>query len=224
VIPSHRRAVPGGLLFACALVAAVGGAGAMLDRKMSQPAAPREPATQLAREFALHGSSPDVRRVATWVITSNDHAGHPFLIIDQARAQLFAFSGQGRLVGSTPVLRAAAWADPPAPSGRFVADGWRSARAGAMVWANAGRALSLREATAALSPRRLASAGERDIREADSDQHAGSFQVAGDFYRQHLRALQHQDSVAYVLPDTLPLRRETASYAAAGTTETRSFT
>jgi hypothetical protein len=203
----------------------VGVAGWLLDHKLSQEGPPRQPTTLLAREFAVHGSSPEVQRVAIWVLTSNDHAGHPFLIIDQARARLFAFSGQGRLVGSTPVLRGVAWADPPAPAGRFVADGWRSARTGAMVWANAGQALSLRAATPSTAPRRLASAAadEGDLADGEADRQAGSFQVAGEFYRQHLRALRHQASVAYVLPDTLPVRRSTASYAVASPSIPRSF-
>jgi hypothetical protein len=207
VTPRPRHAGPSGFLFTSLLLAAVVGAGVCLDRTAAVGPSPAGSADRLARELALEVRSPEARSVAAWVIASNDHAGRPFLIIDQARARLFAFSSQGHLVGSASVVRQVAWADPPAPSGRFVADGRGSEPAGTIVWADAHRAVSLRVATAseAEPPRLLASA----------DGPAGSFQVAPAFYRRHLHAFRHQASVAYLLPDTLPLQRNFMLYAAA---------
>lgn len=48
-------------------------------------------------------SSPDVARVAHWAVTSRDHGGHPFAVVDKPQARLFAFDADGRLRGSTPV-------------------------------------------------------------------------------------------------------------------------
>jgi hypothetical protein len=49
---------------------------------------------------------------------------------------------------------------------------------------------------------------------AASDATDASVRVAGDFYRQHLRAFRSQDSVLYVLPELLPLQRSLTRYAA----------
>jgi len=164
---------------------------------------------QLDRDLAREGWSSEVRQTAAWVITTGDNRGLPFVVIDQVRQRLFAFGDDGHLVGSTPILPSGGWRENPAPPGRFVADSWHSTYADAIVWANRGQALSLRAAPAASTERRLATEQVKD-----HDQ-VGSFHVASEFYRQHLRAFRHHASVAYVLPDALSVRRNFIVYAAA---------
>jgi len=46
----------------------------------------------------------DVKRVANWAVTSQDHGGQPFVVVDKPHARLFAFDAHGRLQGSAPVV------------------------------------------------------------------------------------------------------------------------
>ena len=198
---------PSGLLFSSALLAALVAAGLFFDRSAEREATASKASVSLDRELARAGWSPEVRQIASWSITSDDHGGQPFVIIDQARARLFAFTGQGLLAGSTRVLRDDSH-HAPLPAGRYSADAWRSARAGTVVWADAERDLSLQAMPAVPSPELFASTV------AANEPVDASVRVAGDFYRQHLRAFRSQDSVLYVLPDVMPLQRNLTRYAA----------
>jgi hypothetical protein len=198
---------PSGLLFSSILLAALVASGLFFDRSAGRDAAASRAGVLLDRELARAGWSAEVRQVASWSISSDDHAGQPFVIIDQARARLFAFTGQGLLAGSTRILggephRAAL------PAGRYSADAWRSARAGTIVWADLERALSLQAVPAAPSREVVVSTA---LPNGASD---ASVQVAGEFYRQHLRAFRSQDSVLYVLPGVMPWQRSLTRYAA----------
>jgi hypothetical protein len=192
------------IAFATAVLGSVLGFGLVYDRAVESDTAAAMAA--LDRDLAREGWSPQVRQMAAWAIQSNDHGGLPFVVIDQARGRLFAFNGDGRLAGSTPILRDPVDLEPSAPVGRFVADTRRSAREGAIVWANEHDMLSL---DAALPQAR----GHAPIAAAFHHRGGGSLHVAGEFYRRHLNAFRHRSSVAYVLPGDLGVHRGQRVYA-----------
>lgn len=197
--------------FSITLLAILIGSGAYFDHTAGRQSGRAAAMALLDRDLAREGWSAEVRQTAAWVISTGDNRGLPFVVIDQVRQRLFAFGDDGRLVGSTPILSSGRWREEAAPAGRFVADRWHSTYADAIVWANRDQALSLRAAPATASERRLAAEQVKDRARA------GSFHVAGEFYRQHLSAFRHHASVAYVLPDMLPVRRNFIVYASSST-------
>lgn len=201
---------PSGPVFYTSLAAALIGFGLFFDHVSTVDAAPTEAAAILRNDLARARASLDVERVARWVVASQDHAGLPFLLVDKARAKLFAFDAAGRLTASAPVLLGTSRADGPAaagatPAGRFVAATWLPIRGDGIMWINADAALTLHGIPSGISPgrapQRLASAELDDKRITD-----GSLHVAGDFYDEFLSALKGQVSIAYVLPEVLPVR------------------
>lgn len=205
MIPRRRSfAAPASLVFAGSLLASLAGFGVLYDRHAG--AAADAALKSLDRDLAREGWSAPVREIAAWAIESHDHAGLPFVVIDQARGRVFAFDANGRLGGSTPILRSPEWADDAAPPGRFVADTRRSAGDGAIVWANGHETLAVLATPPDWKRRPVAVQYHRP-------HHSRSLHVAREFYRQHLRAFRQQAGVAYVLPGTLDLRRMPRVYA-----------
>ena len=193
-------------VFHISLIAALIAFGAYFDHQAALPPVP-ETIAALQADLARESAAPEVQQVARWAVDSLDHAGLPFVVVDKARARLFAFDTQGRFHGSAPILLGASHEDGAAaaatPAGRFVADTWLSARSDGIVWVRAGTALSLHRIPSNAAPgqslQRLASGNLQDKRISD-----GSLHVAADFYRQHLSPLRSQVSIAYVLPELLP--------------------
>lgn len=200
-------AAPAGLLFAGSLLVSLAGAGLWYDRQAESVTA--QAMQFLDRDLAREGWSAEVRQIAAWAIQENDHAGLPFVVIDQARGRVFAFDAKGRLAGSTPILRSPDWVDDGAPPGRFVADTRRSARGGAIIWANGRDTLSLLAAPPTWKRRPVA------VHYHGGHPHGRSLHVTGEFYRQHLQAFRQHAGVAYVLPGTLEMRRSLRVYASA---------
>jgi hypothetical protein len=179
-------------------------------------AAPGDAMASLRSDLARARASPEVEHVAQWAVDSQDHAGLPFVVIDKARARLFAFDANGRLLASAPVLLGASHGDGPAaaaatPAGRFVAATWLSILGDGIVWINADAALSLHGIPSGMSPghgaQRLASDDVEDKRISD-----GSLHVGGEFYRDYLSPLKSQASIAYVLPEVVPVRDVFSTY------------
>ena len=127
-----------GLIFQTGLVAALIGFGVYFDHASRELAPVTEAVSALTADLARERASAEVRQVALWAVDSHDHAGLPFVVVDKARARLFAFDQDGRLRGSTPVLLGSARSDdsavPATPAGRFVADAARSAQVDEIVW------------------------------------------------------------------------------------------
>lgn len=207
MIQRRPRAGPTGLVFATVLLASLIGFGVFSDR--ANESATAAAMATLDRDLAREGWSAEVRQIAAWAIGSGDHAGLPFIVVDQARGRLFAFSGKGRLVGSTPILQGDGSTDDGAPPGRFVADTRHAGSDAAIVWANEHDTLLLQAAPppAAWKQQPVATRYHRHA--------GGSLHVAGEFYRQHLRAFRHRASVAYVLPGALGMQRSTRVYTLA---------
>ena len=201
-------AAPASLVFAGILLAALTSVGMWYDRQAA--AATAAAINFLDRDLAREGWSSDVRQIAAWAIQENDHAGLPFVVIDQARGRVFAFNANGRLAGSTPILRSPEWdADDGAPPGRFVADKRRSARVAAIVWANERHTVSLLAAPPAWKGQPV----PVRYHHGHGNGHGRSLHVASEFYRQHLQSFRRNAGVAYVLPGTLELRRSLRVYA-----------
>lgn len=203
---TQRRAarVASGLAFAATLLVSVLGFGVYYDRACE--AATAQALSWLDRDLAREGWSPEVRQLAAWAIRTDDHHGLPFVVVDQTRARLFAFSGQGRLTGSAPIVEDPVGAEASAPAGRFVTDTRRSARAGTIVWSNAHDMLSLDPTPP--------QADDHEPLAAGFHHGAGSsLHVPGEFYRAHLHALSRQASIAYVLPGGPGVHRSLRGYA-----------
>jgi hypothetical protein len=104
------------------------------------------------------------------------------------------------------VLLGAAGADeaaPPAtPAGRFTARTLASARGSGIVWANDKSQLALFAVPPAdtSEQQRLDSPRAQDKRVSE-----GSLHVAASFFSEYLQTLRTQPSVAYVLPETIPV-------------------
>ena len=198
---------PDSPVFYAALLAALVGCGVFFDRTAANTVPEPEAVAALHRDLAREHASPEVRQVAQWAVGTQDHEGLPFLVVDKARARLFAFDAQGRLLSSTPVLLGAQRGDAPAapatPAGRFTIDTWRSALADGIVWVHGDVALELFAVPSAASPGRGKQRLESD-RVDDKRISDGSLHVPDDFYRHYLAPLRGQTSVAYVLPELTP--------------------
>lgn len=184
---------PAGPVFHTALLAALIGFGMFFDHIARVGPAPTLTVAALQSDLTREQASPDVERLASWAVESQDHAGLPFIVIDSDGARLFAFDAAGRLLASAPVLPVAGHADgpaarPAAPAGRFVSDGWPPGEG--ITWIGGDAALSLHRAPAGTS---ADSPGDRRAP-------GGLLQVADNFYTSYLQPLKGQASIAYVLP------------------------
>lgn len=205
---------PGSPVFQTSLVAALIVFGTYFDYVASRAPVSETVAT-LRADLAREQAAPEVQQLAHWAVGSLDHAGLPFVVVDKARARLFAFDPQGRFRGSAPVLLGASHDDAPAeaatPAGRFMANSQPSVPGDGLVWTHAGTTLALHGLASSATPgralQRLASANVQDKRISD-----GSLHVAGDFYRDYLSPLRKQASVAYVLPEALPWQQVFGTY------------
>ena len=80
------------------------------------PAAP----PQVAQTDLLQTAPIDVRNTLAWVMSSRDHRGAPFLMVDKPSAQAFVFNGAGELVADRQLAR---FRDDPASRGRTLRSG-----------------------------------------------------------------------------------------------------
>jgi len=59
--------------------------------------------------------SPEARRVADWALSSGNHGGLPFVVIDKIKARLFVFDATGLLRGASMALLGSAHGDDSTP-------------------------------------------------------------------------------------------------------------
>jgi hypothetical protein len=180
---------------------------------------------------SLDKPSPIAARMAAWVTTSGDNGGRPFVIVDKAAADVFAFDADGQLEGGTPALLGLApgddsaegigdrnlYAIPPdertTPAGRFLA-GFGAARGHRKIlWVDYATAISLHPVvTTNPKERRL----ERLRSPAPEDRRItyGCINVPPSFYRNVvLKAFAGGGGVVYILPDTRPLAEVFPAFA-----------
>jgi glucose/arabinose dehydrogenase len=201
--------------------AAAGRAGAASAPPVaSADAASRGPQASFGRLRA----SPAARRVAQWIVQTNDHRGEPFLMVDKPNARLIAFDGRGRAISAAPVLLGLARGDDSAPgigdkplekirdderttpAGRFVAERGRNLHGDDILWIDYDAAVSMHRVRS-VNPgehrlERLRSPSVRDNRIS-----YGCINVPVAFFDRVIeRALGSRKKVmVYVLPDSKPL-------------------
>jgi hypothetical protein len=213
-----RRALGGvaAPLFQTSLVVAVFGFGLFFDhasRRAQEPATLAE-AMQLALQ--RDEASDEVRDFLPWVLSTGDHSGLPFIVVDKAHARIYSFGPLGQLRGSAPVLLGAARADepgPPAtPAGRFFGTAGSLDGTEPIAWRQGTIELSLHPLPSPSAPGRgLQRLASTDLEERRISE--GSLHVAGGFYREHIGPLRAVASVAYVLPETMPVETVFKPYA-----------
>lgn len=175
----------------------------------------------VAADFGSATPSGDTRRLADWVVRSNDAHGRPFIIVDKVGARVFAFALDGTLKGDTPALLGLARGDvsPPGigdrkladigpadritPAGRFDAVMGRNFSHD-ILWVDYDAAISLhRVATGNKAEHRLARLATPST--ADNRVSYGCINVPTVFYETIVAPLfRPADGVVYVLPETRP--------------------
>ena len=171
----------------------------------------------------LASASGTVQHVVQWILSTADHQGLPFVVVDKTQAQVFVFNASGLLLGAAPALLGLAWGDdsPPGlgeraladiapheritPSGRFMAELDRNAAGQELLWVDYEQAISLHPVRSTNPSERrlerLASATARDNRIS-----YGCINVPIAFWRDVVRpTFKGTSGVVYVLPDTLSL-------------------
>ncbi len=165
----------------------------------------------------------EARRVAEWIVATNNSADLPFLVIDKLNARLFLFDGAGTLRATTPVLLGMARGDdsPPGigsrklsainraeritPAGRFVVHNGEDMDGTPILWIDYDAAVALHRASdrkpgmdSKSRTERLASATPAEKRVS-----LGCINVSGRFYDQFIAPTFGTSSgVAYILPET----------------------
>lgn len=189
------------------------------------------PVASMARpaDFEEQAPSAEARQVADWVVDSGDHAGHPFVIVDKVRSQVFVFDGQGRLRGTAPALLGLAPGDESVagigqrpiasiraeerttPAGRFVASLERSLHGDEILWVDYDAGIALHPVVVVATERRL----QRLASTVASDHRItyGCINVPVAFFHAVVAPLfRASPGVVYVLPERRPAREVFGSY------------
>jgi hypothetical protein len=167
----------------------------------------------------------DAQSVAQWVITSRDHGGKPFAIVDKLRARIHVFDARGLHAGSSRVLLGAASGDESlpgvgartqtgtlraedrtTPAGRFESEPGRNLSGEHVVWVDYASAFAIHRVRPGRSFKtrveRLATDAADDKRVSD-----GCVVVPVEFYTGVIaRVLGTAPGVVYVLPESRALR------------------
>lgn len=174
------------------------------------------------------GRSPDGRdavissaasEIATWISETADNQGLPFLMVDKVNARVLAFDGEGRLLGSAPVLLGLARGDvsPPGigdrplsaigpgdritPAGRFLASMGENLGGKGILWIDYDAALSLHPVvTTRAADRRLERLGTATAQ--DNRISYGCVNVPVKFYEEIVQpAFTGTTGIVYILPE-----------------------
>ena len=215
------------LLFACAVLASLGGSSAV---GLAAGLAPSIAGLSQPRADSLDVPiSGDARRVEEWVLRSGDNHRSPFMIVDKANARMFIFAPNGALMGDAPVLLGLARGDdsPPGignqplasirpadritPAGRFEAAFGRNLAGQDILWVDYLAAISVHRASdlkpglsVASRLARLASATPADNRISH-----GCINVSDAVFDHMIRpAFAGGSGVVYVLPETRSVHDE----------------
>ena len=185
----------------------------------------QQPELVAGADFAGNAASADARTVANWIVRAKDNQHLPFVILDKHEARVFAFSAQGRLVDTSPVLLGAAAGDDSVvgigtrpiplvrpeerttPAGRFVSAPGKNALGEEVVWVDYGAAVSMhRVRSVDPKERRLARLASPDPAERRISY--GCINVPVVFFESVIwPMLGSGHGVVYVLPDTRELRQ-----------------
>ena len=200
---------------------------------LAVPLAAAAPATP----FAARGMADEVGRFAALVISTDDHDGRPFAIVDKKHARIHVFDAAGRWRGTSPVLLGQTPGDGSAPdvgdntqhgfvpvaerttpAGRFLAEPGRNLTGEHVVWVDYDAAFAIHRLrpgrSHAIRVARLASPSPDGRRLS-----LGCVVVPVKFYLGVVAKLLGKGaSVVYVLPEHGNPASLLASRAAASTT------
>ena len=174
-------------------------------------------------DFALETASPEARRLADWVVRSQDMRGLPFIIVDKTAARVFAFDPLGRVRGAVPALLGLARGDrSPAdigtrrladitpqeritPAGRFEARLGQNLAGQDILWVDYAAAISLhRVVTGTASEHRLQRLATPPV--TDNRVSYGCINVPVRFYEQVVQPLfGPADGIVYIMPEAAPV-------------------
>lgn len=203
------------------------------DKKAAAKTAKKDAAPQGPGPLADFGkvqASPEAVHVANWVSYTRNNGKRAFVVIDKKQAQLYLFSPQGKLKGSTPVLLGKAVGDTSAPgvgnlplsripedqkttpAGRFVVERGLTTRGDDVFWIDYKSAVSMhRMHSVSASERRaerMATADHSDNRISN-----GCVNLPAKFYDAMLKpTLMRQGAIVYVLPELTTPQRLFGSY------------
>lgn len=175
-------------------------------------------------EFGATYASADVQYAAQWALDNGDNRRQPYAVVDKRDARIFIFSGEGQLVGASPVLLGltpgdSVVGDPSrlqpselrqsqrtTPAGRFASEPGHNLSGEDIVWLDYQNKLAIHRVrpgeTELQRLQRLASASADDKRVS-----AGCVVVPVAFYENVVRpTLGRGRGVVYVLPETRPAR------------------
>jgi hypothetical protein len=182
-------------------------------------------------DFNSEKASTETRHVADWVVHSGDnHAGDKralsFVIVDKAKAKVFVFDAEGRLLGAAPALLGLTVGDHAVPgigdrklssirkderttpAGRFVAQIGPNLKED-VLWVDYAGAVSIHRVIKTKD--RLHRISTPDLK--DKRVSFGCINVPAKFYEGVVRpAFGTSRGIVYVLPETRPAREVFASY------------
>jgi hypothetical protein len=200
----------------------------------AMPAHPVGIARARTPDFGQQPASAEVRRVAHWVIDSNDHGGLPFVIVDKADAKVFVFDRNAVLQGAAPALLGMERGDgsvagigsqkmsaiPPqdrtTPAGRFVSSLGPDLHGQDILWIDYDNAIALHRVVkgtpAERRAQRLDSATPDDNRIS-----FGCINVPVKFYETVVRpAFLTSNGIVYILPEAGTTHALFGTYDVAG--------
>lgn len=173
-------------------------------------------------DFAARPASDEARRLADWVVATDDTHGLPFVIVDKRAATVFAFDQRGSLVGAAPALLGLAQGDDTAPgiggrrladigraqritpAGRFEASLGRNLAGKGILWVDYDSAISLHAVvTANAAERRLQRLATPSA--LDNRISYGCINVPAAYYDRVIQPLfTPADGIVYILPESRP--------------------
>lgn len=180
--------------------------------------------------FEHEPASQEVRKLADWIVDSNDNGGLPFVLVDKKGAKVFVFNADGRLRGAERALLGSATGDDSAPgigtrpladirpeerttpAGRFVASRGRNSGGVDILWVDYAAAISLHPVIT--SNRKENRAGRLDTATPlDNRISYGCINVPLSFYQNMVTpAFSQSDGIVYVLPETRKASEVFGSY------------
>lgn len=199
---ARLRAFCRGFMAQAALLLAAGAASAAADMEYSVPAA----------------------RLVHWALSSGDHGGRPFLVVDKQNARVHLLKADGTLQGSAPVLLGAARGDHTVPgigdrplaliqpherttpAGRFEGEMGRNLAGEDVLWVDYHAGVSLHRLRTAQAAQRRARRLESPT-STDNRISLGCINVPAHFFDRMLVPTIGSRAVVYVLPETLPLEQ-----------------
>jgi hypothetical protein len=201
-----------------------------LSALVAGPAAAQVASAVSRAGFSGEPASDEARRVADWVVASNDNGGMPFVIVDKLDGKVFVFDQHGRLGGAAPALvgltpgddsiagigdlplSAIGPKDRVTPAGRFVASLGQDLGEKDVLWVDYKSGVALHRVITTNKKehrlRRLAAASPREHRIS-----YGCINVPAAFYDAIVHpAFAQTNGVVYILPETKPIVAVFAGY------------